>query len=111
MYSSFVNTPVKAESNANANEPMRYMKSSSIGTYSYGTEAKGVEPTKHQILSTGTYYKYNSDTKPKVQEPVSQPQPQPQPITLTAPSKTSYQNYQSYQSYQLPEPIKSEQTK
>lgn len=102
MYSSFVNTPVKGESNVN--EPMRYMKSSSIGTYSYGTEAKGVEPTKHQILSTGTYYKYNSDIKPKVvQEPVSQPQPQP--ITLTAPSKTSYQNYQ------LPEPIKSEQTK
>lgn len=104
MYSSFVNTPVKAESNVNANEPMRYMKSSSIGTYSYGTEAKGVEPTKHQILSTGTYYKYNSDIKPKVvQEPVSQPQPQP--ITLTAPSKTSYQ------SYQLPEATKSEQTK
>lgn len=107
MYSSFVNTPVKAESNVNANEPMRYLKSSSIGTYSYGTEAKGVEPTKHQILSTGTYYKYNSDIKPKVvQEPVSQPQPQP--ITLTAPSKTSYQNYQSYQ---LPEATKSEQTK
>ena len=67
MHSSFMATPAKAE--PKFQEPLRYQKSSSIGTYSHNnaSDTKSTEPPKHQILSTGTYYKYNSDTKPQIQ--------------------------------------------